>query len=80
MPKKSPCRKKKSRKPEDMRAEYRFDYTKAKSNGFADQMSKDSIAVVLEPDVVEVFDSSAAINDVLRTVIASMKKSARRTR
>ncbi|HEX5426153.1 MAG TPA: hypothetical protein VFW94_21570 [Candidatus Acidoferrales bacterium] len=61
-----------------MPGEYRFDYTKAKPNRFAEQMSKDSVAVLLDPDVAEVFDSSATVNNVLRTVIASMKKSARR--
>lgn len=63
-----------------MRSEYRFDYTKAKPNRFAEHISKDSIAIILDPDVAEVFDSSTTVNNVLRTLISAAKKSARRTR
>lgn len=63
-----------------MRPQYRFDYTNAKPNRFAEQMSKDSVAIVLDPDVAEVFDSSKSVNNVLRTLISAAKKPARRTR
>lgn len=61
-----------------MRSEYRFDYSKSKPNRFSEAMSRDSVAVVLDPDVAEVFDSSATVNDVLRTLISAVKKSTRR--
>lgn len=64
----------------DMRSEYRFDYSKSKPNRFAQAMSRDSVAVVLDPDVAEVFDSSATVNNVLRTLISAVKKSTRRQR
>ena len=66
----------KSRTKRDMmRAEYRFDYRKAKPNRFAAQMSGGAIAVVLEPDVAAVFTSSEAVNALLRSVIAAMPQS-----
>jgi hypothetical protein len=34
-----------------MRKEYRFDYGRAKPNRFAGKISRDAVAVVLEPDV-----------------------------
>jgi hypothetical protein len=40
------------------RAEYRFDYAKARSNRFADRMKNGAVAVILDPDVAAVFGSS----------------------
>lgn len=37
---------------DEMKAEYRFDYSTARPNRFAEHMGADSIAVVLDPDVV----------------------------
>ena len=58
-----------------MRAEYRFDYRKAKPNRFAARMSAGAIAVVLDPDVAAVFQSSDAVNSLLRSVISVMPES-----
>ena len=58
-----------------MREEYRFDYRKAKPNRFAARISPDAIAVVLDPDVAAVFQSSEAVNSLLRSVIAAMPES-----
>ena len=55
-----------------MRGQYRFDYSKAKPNRFAAEMSEGVIAVVLEPDVAAVFKSSEAVNAFLRSVISAM--------
>lgn len=55
-----------------MRAQYRFDYGRAKPNRFAAEMSEGVIAVVLEPDVAAVFKSSEAVNALLRSVISAM--------
>lgn len=61
------------RKTKDhMRAEYRFDYTRAKPNRFAPRMEKGAVAVILDPDVAAVFHSSDAVNTFLRSVIATM--------
>ena len=55
-----------------MRAEYRFDYAKARSNRFADRMKNGAVAVILDPDVAAVFGSSKAVNAFLRSVIATL--------
>lgn len=58
-----------------MRAEYRFDYSKAKPNRFAARLSPDVVAVFLDPDVAAVFRSSEAVNSLLRSVIAAVPAS-----
>ena len=55
-----------------LRAEYSFDYTRAKPNRFADRMGRDAVAVVLAPDVASVFGSSDQVNTLLRSVISAL--------
>ena len=68
--KKTPKRKKSS--GDELKPEYRFDYRKAKPNRFAAAIPEDAVAVVLEPDVAAVFNSSEAVNSFLRSVISAM--------
>jgi hypothetical protein len=75
--KKTLDRKKRSVKQEAMRSEYRFDYTKSKPNRFAAKMSGGTVAVVLDPDVAAVFNSSEAVNALLRSIISAMPSSKR---
>ena len=56
----------------DMRPEYRIDYTKSRPNRFAPEYPAGAVAVVLEPDVAEVFDSPETVNRLLRSVIAAV--------
>ena len=56
----------------DMRAEYHFDYRKSRPNRFASRMQGNIVAVVLEPDVAEVFDTSESVNRLLRSVISAI--------
>ena len=58
----------------DMRPEYRFDYSRAKPNRFASRMERPVVAVVLEPEVAAVFDSSAKVNAQLRSAITGPKR------
>ena len=63
-----------------LRGEYEFDYSRAKPNRFAAHMDRPVVAVVLEPDVASVFNSSAKVNAQLRSLIAartSRKRSSR---
>lgn len=62
-----------SRKPQakGLRAEYAFNYSRSRANRFASRLGPHTVAVVLEPDVAEVFDSSRAVNKLLRSVIAA---------
>jgi hypothetical protein len=55
-----------------MRQEYRFDYRKARRNRFAPLMKGKTIAVVLDPDVASVFQSSESVNTLLRSVISAL--------
>ncbi|MBZ0168830.1 hypothetical protein MELA_03023 [Candidatus Methylomirabilis lanthanidiphila] len=70
--KKTSVRKKLHVVPDEMRREYRFDYTKAKPNRFATQMGAGTITIVLDPDVAAVFKSSEDVNTLLRSVISAL--------
>jgi hypothetical protein len=59
-----------------MLAEYDLDWSKAKPNPYAARL-KDTVAVVLEPDVAEVFPTSESVNTLLRSVIAAVPRRAR---
>lgn len=65
---------------DELRAEYDFDYSKSRPNRFASRMGEDTVAVVLEPDVAQVFDSSASVNQLLRSVISALPRPGRRAR
>jgi hypothetical protein len=67
----------KSLREDELRSEYRFDYSKSKPNRFAAQMSEGTVAIVLEPDVAAVFKSSEAVNTLLRSIISAMPSSKR---
>lgn len=59
---------------DELREEYRFDYTKAKPNPFAGQRDEPRVVVVLDPDVAEVFETPDSVNEVLRALIKTMPK------
>jgi hypothetical protein len=68
------------REIDHVRPEYQFDYSQAKPNRFASRMSRPVIAVVLEPDIAAVFDSSAKVNAQLRSAIVTRKPRKQATR
>ena len=56
-----------------MRTEYEFDYDKAQKNRFASRYAEgNSLVVVLEPDIAEVFTTPDAVRSVLRALISTM--------
>lgn len=57
---------------DDLKPEYKFDYSKARSNRFAKRITEDSVIVVLDPDVAQVFTSAESVNAVLRALIENM--------
>jgi hypothetical protein len=73
--KKTLARKKKPEEREALRSEYRFNYNKSKPNRFAATMSEGTVAIVLEPDVAAVFNSSEVVNTLLRSIISAMPRS-----
>lgn len=62
----------------EMRAEYRFDYGKARPNPYAARLGRDTVTVVLDPDVAAVFTSSQSVNELLRSVIAALPRTEKR--
>ena len=56
----------------EMRAEYRLDYQAARPNRFAGAAGRDSVVITLDPDVAAVFNTSEAVNSLLRSVIAAL--------
>ena len=53
--KKAAVGKGRSRRSDELRGEYRFDYSKAKPNRFASRVDKRRLVVALDPDVSQVF-------------------------
>jgi hypothetical protein len=56
----------------EMRSHYDLDYTRSRPNRFAGKLSGDTVAVVLDPDVANVFHSSESVNSFLRSAITAM--------
>jgi hypothetical protein len=52
---------------------YDFDYSKAKPNRFAAQLGKETVMVVLEPEVAAAFPTTEAVNEALRLVMQLSK-------
>ena len=57
---------------DELRAEYDFDYSKAKPNRFAASLKKGGRLVVLDPEVAATFESSDTVNAVLRALLLTM--------
>jgi len=62
----------KTNKVQEMAAEYRFDYKKAKPNRFAARMQNEPLIVMVDPDVARVFTTSEEVNKALRALISAM--------
>lgn len=59
---------------DELQPHYDFDYSAAKPNRFASRFAEGAVVVVLEPDVANVFRSSDAVNNFLRSAISAMPK------
>jgi hypothetical protein len=59
---------------DDIRPEYRFDYSKSKPNRFAARASQSRTVILLDPDIAEVFTTPESVNDVLRALITTMPR------
>ena len=57
----------------DMRDEY--DFSGAVRGKYAERFAEGSNVVVLDPDVAEVFSDGAAVNEALRVLAKSAKRS-----
>jgi hypothetical protein len=61
-----------TKRSDPLQPEYRFNYGEAKPNRFAGRIRKGSVAVLLDPDVAQVFKSPESVNTVLRALLATM--------
>jgi hypothetical protein len=59
---------------DELRPEYDFDYSNAKPNPYAARLKGRAVAVVLDPDVAEVFPTSESVNTLLRSVVAAVPR------
>jgi hypothetical protein len=62
----------KQNRSDELRPEYRFDYSKAKPNRFAARTRPGSVAILLDPDVARFFKNAESVNAVLRALITTM--------
>ena len=74
-----PLDKDRSAEEDELRPEYRFDYTKARPNRFAVACSPGGRLVALDPDVAQVFETDDAVNSALRRLIEAMPSSTQNT-
>ncbi len=66
---------------DDLRREYRFDYSKAVRGKYYRRLIQERANVaVLEPDVAAAFRDSAAVNDALRSLLQVTEATQRLTR
>jgi hypothetical protein len=62
----------KRKEPDQLKPEYRFNDAAAKPNRFAGRIRKGSVAVLLDPDVAELFRSAESVNAALRALMTTM--------
>jgi hypothetical protein len=70
--KKTSRAKTKEARANELAREYRFDYRRSKPNRFAKRTQPEAIAVLLDPDVAQIFSTSEAVNKVLRALLPAM--------
>ena len=62
------------KKTDEIPEELEFDYSKARSNRFAERYKEaNPLVVLLDPDIAEVFTTPEAVNKALRALIATMQ-------
>ena len=57
---------------DELRTEYRFDYSNSKPNRFAERTRRHRTAVLLYPDVARVFKNAGAVDKALRALINAL--------
>ena len=62
---------------DDLRPEYRFDYSKARPNPYAARLKGKAVAVVLDAEVAAAFPTSESVNAALRVVIGQRRSKRR---
>ena len=62
---------------DELRPEYRFDYTTARPNPYAARLKGQAVAVVLDPEVAAAFPTSKSVNEALRSVMGLVPRRSR---
>ena len=75
---KKPTRRTSRKADDELRPHYDFDYSKSRPNRFASRFDKGSIAVVLDPDGAEVFQTSESVKSFLRSAMRRETRKKRR--
>lgn len=66
-----------AQRPDNLRAEYSFDYTKAERGKYYERVLMEGTNIaVLDPDIAKAFPTSAAVNDALRVVLSAGRAAA----
>ncbi len=58
---------------DDLRPEYRLDYSKARPNPYAAHLKDKAVAVVLDAEVAAAFPTSESVNIALRAVMVESR-------
>ena len=66
-----------SKDSDDLRPEYRFDYSKARPNPYAARLKGKAVVVVLDAEVAAAFPTSQSVNAALRAVIVERRSKRR---
>lgn len=64
--------KSKQRQNDELRSEYKFDYSKALPNRFAGKRGSRSVVVLLDSDVATVFKDAESVNTALRALLTAV--------
>jgi hypothetical protein len=59
---------------DELRPEYRFDYSKARPNPYAERLRGKTVAVVLHAEVAAAFPTSESVNTALRSVMGLVRR------
>ena len=63
---------------DELRPEYRFDYSKARPNPYAARLKGKVVAVVLDAEVAAAFPTSESVNTALRAVMVERRSTGKR--
>ena len=66
-------------KSDELRPEYRFDYSESEPNRFAGRPTS-QVVVVLDPDVARVFTDPVSVNTALRALLSAIPRTRSATR
>jgi hypothetical protein len=67
-----------SERSDELRPEYRFDYSKARPNPYAGRLTGMAVAVLLDAEVAAAFPTSESVNTALRAAMVKRRSNGKR--